>query len=227
MARWLGALAFAVVSTGATSATITIAWNSPAFNPGGVNVGTINFPVGQTTGADAGRFEGTATAWSGIDSSTFYASVNDFFAYCFDLEQTLQGGAMYTVSPGAPMQVRNFLGAVNSVLDGDAYRWLAPASSNEAAAIQLGIWEALYDDDFVTSTGDVRFQTVNPTIAGLFSSFVAAMASTPDLDAQYVMVLQNRERQDVITGVRGVPEPATLLLVAGAALAGGLARRRR
>jgi hypothetical protein len=53
------------------------------------------------------------------------------------------------------------------------------------------------------------------------------MASTPDLDPQYVMVLQNRERQDVITGVRGVPEPATLLLVAGAALAGGLARRRR
>jgi hypothetical protein len=218
------------LSTAASAATITISWNSPAFSPSGVNVGTINFPVNQTTGADAGRFEGTATAWSGIDPNTFYASTTDFYAYCFDLAQTLQSGAVYTVIPGAPTVVLDFLGAANAYFGGNAFRWLTPANSNEAAAVQLGIWEALFNDDFVLNAGNVRFQTVNATVANIFSGIVALRASTADLGAQFVMQLHSDTRQDVITGVRPtlrIPEPGSLALAGLAAAIAGLAKRRR
>ena len=226
----LAGAALLVMSTAASSATITINWNSPPFNPGGVDVGTIHFPVNQTTNADAGRFEGTATAWSGIDPNTFYASTTDFFAYCFDLAQTLQSGAVYTVVPGAPTAALDWLGAVNAYFGGNSFRWLAPANSTEATAIQLGLWEALHGDDFALTTGAVRFGAVTPTIATLFNDIAALRGSTSDLSSQFVMVLHSDTRQDVITGVRPtlrVPEPTSAALLGLAAAAAALIRRRR
>jgi hypothetical protein len=221
-------VALLAVSAATSAATITVNWNPGAFSPAGVNVGTVHFPVAQTTGADAGRFEGTVTA-SDVDPATLYASTSDFYAYCFDLAQTLQSGTTYTVLAGAPTAVLDFLGAANAYFGGNAYRWLDPANSSEAAAVQLGIWEALHNDDFALTTGDVRFGSVNATIADLFNGIAALRGTTADLDAQLVMRLHSASTQDVITGVRPprrVPEPGTLLLI-GIGAAAAFARRRR
>jgi hypothetical protein len=222
--RWLVAVLLSAMSLTAAAATMTVAWNSPVFNPAAVNVGVVTFPGGSSN-TDAGRFEGRVTAWTDIDPATFYANKDHLFAYCFDLAQTLQSGAAYTVSPGAPASVLDWLGAVNAHFGGDAYRWLNPANGTEAAAIQLGIWEALFNDDFALATGLVKFGSVNASVTNLFNDIADERGISADLQAQYVMVLTSRDRQDVITA--RLPEPASVLLVGVAALAAGLARRRR
>jgi hypothetical protein len=227
---FLGVL-LSAFATASSAALITVDWNSPPFDPAGTNVGTIHFPTNQTVVAGAGRFHGSVTALSGIDADELYESLEDFFAYCFDLQQTLAGGAEYTVVPGAPVAVRDFLGAVNAHFGGDAYRWLSPEDRTEATAIQLGIWEALYNDDFVLGTGGVHFTNVSAGVVTLFNAIAAERASTSDLSNDLVMVLQSERRQDVITGRVStsflVPEPGTLALAALGATVAAFARRRK
>ncbi|MCC7120102.1 MAG: hypothetical protein IT493_00980, partial [Gammaproteobacteria bacterium] len=176
------------LSASLSAATITVQWDSPPFDPAGTNVGTIYYPVNHSVNAGAGRFEGTVTGSSGFDTSLLYEDESDFYAYCFDLAQTLQSGATYTVAPlasavvvpGADAAVLDFLGAVNAHFGGDAYRWLKPVNSTESAAIQLGIWEALYNDDFVLTTGGVHFGNVPVAVASLFNTISAARATSTD-----------------------------------------------
>lgn len=227
-----GAVAAVLFSTAASAATISVTWNSPVFNPASVNVGTVTFPSGSTQ-TNAGRFEGTVTATSGIDPAEIYQSTADFFAYCYQLNQTLSN-TVYTVVPGASAVMLDFLGAVNSVLGTGAFSWLSPASSTIAAAVQLGIWEALYSDDFVLNAGlvSVNLASVPDNVETQFAAFVAAMgANSADLSSAFVMTLTSGHAQDVITGRVPpgflVPEPGTVALLGLAALAAVARRRRR
>ena len=224
----VGVIGFAC-ATAASAATITVDWDSQIFAPTGArNVGTVTFPGGNT-GTDAGRFQGAVTSTSGISTAELIDGAADFFAYCHDLAQTI-GDTTYQVSFGASQTMRDFLGAVNSVLGGGPFAWLHPTDSKTAAAIQLGIWEALHNDNFVLNSGAVTFSSVQGDVQAQFQLFVNAMAGSTDLDGSRVMTLTHYQRQDVITGRfppgKLVPEPTTLLLLGMAAAAAGVARRR-
>ena len=227
----VGAVALAL-STTAGADTITVNWNSPVFNPSSVDVGTIIHPGG-STGTNAGRFSGVASnPTGGLQLGELFQSAASFFAYCHDLAQILSTST-YTVSYGASAVMRDFLGAVNSVLGGDQYAWITTSSSTVHAAVQLGIWEALHNDGFVLNAGNVRVNlaSVPDTVEAQYNAFIAAMAGAGSLDAQYVMVLTNERTQDVITarqpGEQLVAEPGSLALLGIAFAAGAFARRRR
>ena len=228
----VAALAFAACSQASAAATVTVSWIPGAFNPGGRNVGTITYPGG-TTGADAGRFQGTITATSGIDPTEFYQGPSSLFAYCYDLAQTLQSGTTYTVVPGAAANVRDFLGAVNAyVAGGDVYDWLNVGTNRDlAAAIQIGIWEGLYDTGFNLTSGAVTFSAVSVAVSTIFTNIVALLNTSDALDSAFVMVLSSGRTQDVITGrrpsVTDLPEPGSLALLGLGAAAAALIRRRR
>ena len=232
--KTLVACAVFAASTAASAATITVQWASSIFSPlGSVDVGTVTHPAG-TTGTNAGRFRGSVTATSpDINPAELIDANPNFFAYCHDLAQTIGSTTTYNVSFGASSVMRDFLGAVNSVLGGDPYAWLRPADKNTAAAIQLGIWEALHNDDFdlFDNTGNVYFQTVPIAVQTLFQSFIDARATSASLSNSLVMTLTHAGRQDVITGYNPpdllVPEPGTLVLLGAAAVVAGLTRRRR
>lgn len=227
----LVACAVFALSTAAAADTITVTWAGPIFSPlGSVDVGTVTFPGG-STGTNAGRFRGSVTATTGIDPAELIDANPNFFAYCHDLAQTIGSTTTYTVNYGASAVMLDFLGAVNAVLGGDPFAWLHPADVNTSAAIQLGIWEALHNDNFILTSGGVRFSSVPVAVANLFTSFVNARAGSADLDSSLVMTLTSPYKQDVITGRNPpgqlIPEPATLVLLGVAAVAAGLARRRR
>ena len=235
----VASIVFAASTAASADPMITVTWNSNIFSPlGSVDVGTVTHPDG-TTGTNAGRFRGTATPSGGIDASELISANPNFFAYCHDLAQTIGGTTAYNVSFGASQVMRDFLGAVNFVLaslgstEGD-YAWLLPPDKKTSAAIQLGIWEALHDDDFnlFDATGDVYFQTVPASVLAIYNQFMAARgAASADLSNSLVMVLTHDARQDVITGYNPpellVPEPGTLVLLGAAAVVAGLTRRRR
>jgi MYXO-CTERM domain-containing protein len=186
----------------------------------------------------AGRFQGTASNVVGVDPGIFVDNLQDVFMYCYDLYEGVSGGRVvdYTINlDGESARTLDFLGAVNAVLNGqrgtaDTFAWLHPANGNEAAAIQIGIWESRYESTGLWSVVDGSFSATELAsgTASTLAAFFARIADAESLDARYAMVLEARGAQDMLAGDPPVgvpsPSPAALLLVGAAAL---VLRRRQ
>ncbi|HRP98566.1 MAG TPA: PEP-CTERM sorting domain-containing protein [Rhodocyclaceae bacterium] len=239
--------AFAVAVTSTDTAAVTITFAKPIFAdlPGAnSDVVSISFPsTGGSTrsrSVNAGRFVGQATDLAGVGPEVFVDGVDNVFLYCYDIYQDIAAGDMvrYEIQfDGATARTLQFLGAVNTVMnDGreaamwDPYAWVRPLTGLQGAAIQLGIWESLYDDGASWSlrAGTFRAAGLDTATAHWVDRFFSAVDPLGSLDQRFTMVLRNDRKQDMITAdpPGSVPEPGTLLLI-GTALTTLLATRRR
>ncbi len=240
--KTLLAAAFAACSVAAQAATVTITFDSEIFNGTAApfyDAVNITYPAMSGTGSStasvaAGRFQGTASNLVGIDAGQFVDNINDVWMFCYDVYETIGHGQVvtYTVNfDGARDRTLDFLGAVNSVLGtGNPYAWLHPATAYEAAAVQLGIWESLYDTGWDITNGSFRASGLETATKTALSGYFGAIDTTSALDRKYTMVLEARGAQDMITGDpprNSVPEPGTLSLLLASAGALALGRRRR
>jgi hypothetical protein len=233
----VAALAFA---TAGNAATITVTWDTPVVNPPSADtVGiTMTAPAYSNGSVATGRFRGTLSNANPAGIAGAFPNYPTIYAYCYDLFETLNSGQVisYGVNTGADADVLNFLGAANAYLGGGVLDWLNPtavgsfSAAEIASAIQLGIWEGLYEAGgaFALGAGNIQFSGVDGDVAGAYAAIVALLGS-PDLAAANAIVLTNRGKQDVITGSVeqfDVPEPGALVLLGFAAVAAGVARRR-
>ncbi|NBC47051.1 MAG: hypothetical protein GVY22_03460 [Gammaproteobacteria bacterium] len=159
------------------------------------------------------------------------------------LVQTATNGADVIRNFG---QVLDFLGALNWVLGTDqtyglAYgeqNWLNPQQGWMSGAIQIGIWESLYELDpteemniaggnFRVSPSSHSWNALDSRGVELLERTFTAMSNTDPVSDRGVRWFQLDGGQDLLGDPVQIPAPATGLLVVSGLLLLANARRRR
>jgi hypothetical protein len=141
-----------------------------------------------------------------------------FKTVCGDLGNTISGGQQWawngqsTASMPAPYQKA---GQIVSTFFGTAL------TNNEGAALQLAVWEAIYDNGFDLSSGNFQYNDNNATVSALALTFYNGGLSG---SALYLAPQPSNAGQGQLT-VNPVPEPGTMAALGLGALA--FIRRRR
>jgi len=223
-----------------------------------VKVRFDNEDLRQTMRVDAGLFGANAEAVAGdpFDPASLYRSEDDVLLYCVDLFDDLKRDQntysvlrisddtlVQTSTDGHDVirnfgQVLDFLGALNSTLASDyglgygEQNWLNPQQGWMSGAIQVGIWESLYDEAMDLTTGNFRAwtqgnrgQSLSPEGTALLNESFAAMSSTDALSDTGVRWFQLEGGQDLLGDPVSIPAPATGMLVLSGLLMLALARR--
>lgn len=232
--KTLMTLALTGVAVASQAATVQVKFDNPIFNGSGYDNLHIQFALpSPATGSkavyvSAGRFQGTASNPVGVSPGIFVDNTSDLLTYCYDIYETIQSGQKvdYTVNFfGVTARTLDFLGAVNSVINAaDPFAWLRPVNGHQGAAIQLGIWESLYDStDWDINNGSFKAWGMNGATTTYLNTFIAAIDSSNALQQKYTMVLEAPNAQDMITGHRPGPQPATQVPEPGSLALIGLA----
>lgn len=213
-----------LLGVGAAAAhAVTLNLTGPAY-PGlnNVNVTATGTTPATYTGG-AGAFMGTLSGAGVFDSASFVA-------YCAELEQSFNWGSLPGYSLVTPAAY-NGAGAngwgANSVAIGnrlgELLTFALPTANTSAnsTALQLAIWNTIYDTDNTVASG--AFTDISG-YAGQADAYLTGSLST--VSTLQIGVLTNREHQDFLA-YAPVPEPGTYaLMAAGLGVMGFLARRR-
>jgi hypothetical protein len=228
--KTLGAVAMAAGGLApAVSQAAVVQLNDWAFGNSWGHTVTVGQPA--HTGA-AGGFKGSVD-FSAVEEADGWVDrpADTFITYCIEITESfygfpsakmagyaVQSAAAYGWSPARAERI----GRLMSHVAADSSRVDTAA---ESTALQLALWNLVYDGDADLSLADGAFRETGPSTFDAYADTLLA-GSASATNRYDVYVLSKRGSQDFLL-LRQVPEPATLALSLTALGGVGLARRRR
>jgi hypothetical protein len=178
----------------------------------GRHLSNISITVGtRTVSVAAGELN-----WAWLTGES--AGIN-FVTYCVDASTFLQDHQAVNIEQTATL--RSAATGARVAFLFNAYA-AAVTTDLQAAALQIAIWEALYDSSRNLAGGEFRLNSTNSALIHQTNAYLTSLYSSNYLGAS-TSWLNTNAGQDQVT--KQIPEPATaLLLLVGAA---AMASRRR
>jgi hypothetical protein len=217
---------------------------TPFFVAGGVAATMVNRPPAMIDDGMAGAFHGVLSNAPGFSllssASPLMAGVG--FTFCVELTQQVVFGLNPSYSIIDPLAGNASWGANAAGISTHIDKLMSLALPSVAAAVdaealrtslgalQLSIWEVIYDFSpsyaYSLSAGILKFNTA-PAVMAQSASWLATAAMASAVPTAHYQVLSSANSQDLLAVA--VPESSTALLMAlgGAALAGFGPLRKR
>ncbi len=224
-----GALGALLVGSAISANALVL--NLTGLAPGLSQSVTVAGPVASSN-VGAGAFVGSLSGAPG------FADANPFYTYCVELTQsfvagtpllgyTIVGGMSYAGFGANAAMIVGRLGRLFTHLGGVSL----PTNAQTSAAIQLAVWESIYETGGAFSVGSMGgniFQVTSPSSAAtvLEATTLLAAAAAVTTNLYSISVLTHITQQDFLL-IRRLPLPGTLALSAFGLVALTLARRRR
>ena len=219
----VGALSAAAMASCANAGFDTICATFNGVSPGSGGQYSLNSGANWNGYGAAGLFNWTRT------SGTYAGAQGNFLSFCTELGEHVSGGNNYCydvvsleVAPSS-----GGMGAAKADLVRELFgRFYTPAfgsilSANAAEAMQLSIWEIVFENggSLGLGSGNAQFTNDNAAAVALAGTYLSALDGTGPRNFDIVVMSANGVQDQII------PTPGTLALLGLGALA--TKRRRR
>ena len=154
-------------------------------------------------------------------------------AYCVDLDHSISSGMSWNVNVlelGSHPE-----GAVNVALAKNvlASNYFSVSTNNQGAALQLAVWDALYDGGDGLTTGGFQARNMSAGLISAYNTVFATQNSPINPVSNYTFNYyeatshgpNNNKYQDLVS-LEPVPEPATMAIFGLGALAAMRKRKK-
>jgi len=220
-----GALGAMLLGSAISASALTL--NLTGFSTAGAQTVSVTGPTSSTV--NAGAFTGSLSGAPGFDA-------NPFYTYCVELTQTFAFGSPlpgYSIVGGMSYFGANAATIVDRL--GKLFTHLGgvnlPADAQTSTAIQLAVWDSIYESAGSFNTGSMSvgtgFQVTSASAATVLQATNLLASAALVTNSMYsISVLTNSSQQDFLL-IRELPLPGTLALSAFGLLALAMVRRRR
>jgi hypothetical protein len=194
------------------------------------NAGGTGFSSVKVTG-----YSGRAGEFDGHFYPGAFTADSFFRFFCTEISQTAIASATYTASLWDNQDLKRLFDiafpnkTVGDFYDGGVTTFGEFSDADAAAAFQMAIWELVLDPgDKDLSGGAFQVVAGSPAaITAMAQGWIDDLASSTTWQYWTIVRFTNATRQDYTTGLYRVPEPATLVLLAGGLLLLAFVQRRR